>query len=247
MARNRSGGNRRICAPRPIACAGRQYRSAGADTARTDEAKRGDEKTALQQQPETVMKFVDEAPHPRGANPLLWPVSGLAKAPLPLPRRVISRPVVAWLRGLARIHGSRLCTACAMPSLTVAGAAQVGPLFRRWAPCFPFNCVHRNAHTSTKVPGSLGRQAQRVKETPGRLWPMPVISYARVWCQHVRSHVQLNGKQEARQRPLNLCSPATVSNMWHRMTQHPCGRAYAARCPLSRRPAMTWFAPCAPR
>lgn len=94
-------------------------------------------------------------------------------------------------------------------SLTVAGAAQVSPNPGWRTPCFPFNCMRRSAHTSTKVRASLGPRALVVKETPaakayrtGRR----VLSYARVWCPHMRSHVQLNGKQTA-PCALNLCCP----------------------------------------
>ena len=85
-------------------------------------------------------------------------------------------------------------------SLTVAGAAQVDPVHCRWAPCFPFNCMRTSAHTSTKVRASVGPRPGAVKETQaasayraGR----HVLSYARVWCPHMRSRVQLNGKQAA--------------------------------------------------
>ena len=98
-------------------------------------------------------------------------------------------------------------------SLTVAGAAQVDPVHCRWAPCFPFNCMRTSAHTSTKVRASLGRAPRAVKETRASTRPFHsagaacrVLSYARVWCPHMRSHVQLNGKQAAL-AALNLCCP----------------------------------------
>lgn len=98
-------------------------------------------------------------------------------------------------------------------SLTVAGAAQVDPVHCRWAPCFPFNCMRTSAHTSTKVRASLGRAPRAVKETRASARPFHsagaachVLSYARVWCPHMRSHVQLNGKQAAL-AALNLCCP----------------------------------------
>jgi len=104
-------------------------------------------------------------------------------------------------------------------SLTVAGAAQVDPIHGRWAPCFPFNCMRTSAHTSTKVRASVGPQPCAVKETQaasayraGR----HVLSYARVWCPHMHSRVQLNGKQAALRAP-NLCCPRN-------------GKRPAARC-----------------
>jgi hypothetical protein len=69
--------------------------------------------------------------------------------------------------------------------------------------------AERIAHTSTQVRARAGPRPCAVKETPasdpyrtGRR----VLSYARVWCPHMHSRVQLNGKQAAR-HALNLCCP----------------------------------------
>ncbi|AIO66021.1 putative cbiG [Burkholderia oklahomensis] len=63
----------------------------------------------------------------------------------------------------AGMRRSRRRIACAMHSLTVAGAAQVGGPRRGDAPCFPFNCVRQNPHASTKTRASVGARARRVK------------------------------------------------------------------------------------
>ncbi|VVD32727.1 protein of unknown function [Paraburkholderia dioscoreae] len=69
--------------------------------------------------------------------------------------------------------------------------------------------MRTSAHASTKVRASVGPQPAAVKKTPaasayrtGR----HVLSYARVWCPHMHSRVQLNGKQAAL-HALNLCCP----------------------------------------
>jgi hypothetical protein len=111
-------------------------------------------KAAVSRQRKSGMRYERNAASPRRSFFVFRPVSGLAKAPLPLPGRVISRPVVTCRRGLARGHRSRLRgamrTTMAPLSLTVAGAAQVDPIHGRRAPCFPFNCMRTSAHTSTR-------------------------------------------------------------------------------------------------
>jgi hypothetical protein len=149
----------------------------------------------------TVVKTVAGPPPTRSAHPLLWPVSGLAKAPLHLPARVMLflaqwLPACAALRACIEAGSASLNM---MRSLTVAGAAQVGvaahePLRR--APCFPFNCARSECAREHQI-GCECRFVVVLRQSVTqrqRLWS--VISYTCVWCPHARSRVQLNGKQE---------------------------------------------------
>jgi len=82
-----------------------------------------------------------------------------------------------------------------------------------------------------------------------------VLSYARVWCPHMRSHVQLNGKQAAR-RALNLCCPRNgkrpAAFFAPRMRfhchcprhSHECGREGKTRAAASPDTGQTRRRPC---
>ncbi|KGV63798.1 putative cbiG [Burkholderia pseudomallei MSHR4003] len=91
----------------------------------------------------------------RAANgPRVSAVSGLTKTPLHLPGRDASS---GWPRRPSGARRSRRRTARAMPSLTVAGAAQVGGPRRGDAPCFPFDCARQKPRASTETRASVGR------------------------------------------------------------------------------------------
>jgi hypothetical protein len=150
--------------------------------------------------------------------------------------------VVICRRGLARGHRSRLRSVgrCNRRhfSLTVAGAAQVDPVQCRRAPCFPFNCMRTSAHTSTKVRASVGPRPRAVKKTQAASAYRAgchVLSYARVWCPHMRSRVQLNGKQAAR-HALNLCCPRNGKRPAARCSISPAAHAFF-RCHCPANPA----------
>jgi hypothetical protein len=77
--------------------------------------------------------------------------------------------------------------------------------------------MRTSAHASTKSAcecrpaalrsqGNAGRSADRESAASPYRAGRHVLSYARVWCPHTRSRVQLNGKQAAR-FALNLCCP----------------------------------------
>ncbi|CAE6778529.1 hypothetical protein R69927_06651 [Paraburkholderia domus] len=81
------------------------------------------------------------------------------------------------------------------------------------APVSRLTACARARTRAPKVRASLGREPRPVKEAraaAGAFRPADaacrVLSYARVWCPHMRSHVQLNGKQAAL-AALNLCCP----------------------------------------
>lgn len=90
----------------------------------------------------------------RRTGPVSRPVSGLTKTPLHLPGRDASS---GWPRRPSGARRSRRRTARAMPSLTVAGAAQVGGPRRGDAPCFPFDCARQKPRASTETRASVGR------------------------------------------------------------------------------------------
>ncbi|AHI80266.1 putative cbiG [Burkholderia thailandensis E444] len=163
----------------------------------------------------------------RRTTPVSRPVSGLTKTPLHLPGRDASS---GWPRMPSGTRRSRRRTACAMPSLTVAGAAQVGEPRCGGAPCFPFDCVRQKPHASTETRASVGRAdaaRQGGQKVPPRLrrgaaardrrGPRgeaarqaarsgAVLSYARVRCPGAHSRARANGKQEAAS-PRSLCCP----------------------------------------
>jgi hypothetical protein len=87
------------------------------------------------------VRFVAVTPHPRGANPFPWPVSGLAKAPLRLPMRGMSR-TVANVGTALRTHIEDGSASQACDAFAYRCGGSTGWLGRSGvAPCFPFNCV----------------------------------------------------------------------------------------------------------
>ncbi len=187
----------------------------------------------------------------RRTTPVSRPVSGLTKTPLHLPGRDASS---GWPRMPSGTRRSRRRTACAMPSLTVAGAAQVGEPRCGGAPCFPFDCVRQKPHASTETRASVGRAdaaRQGGQKVPPRLRrgaaardrrgprgeaarqaARPALCY-RMRAFGARARTRAPGQTGNRKRPARAAcaAPATV----RRLRRAPTRVAHPAFAPLSSR------------
>lgn len=187
----------------------------------------------------------------RRTTPVSRPVSGLTKTPLHLPGRDASS---GWPRMPSGTRRSRRRTACAMPSLTVAGAAQVGEPRCGGAPCFPFDCVRQKPHASTETRASVGRAdaaRQGGQKVPPRLRrgaaardrrgprgeaarqaARPALCY-RMRAFGARARTRAPGQTGNRKRPARAAcaAPATV----RRLRRAPPRVAHPAFAPLSSR------------
>lgn len=101
-------------------------------------------------------------------SPFLWPVSGLTKAPLHLPARVMLF-LAQWLPAYTALRacveaGSASLSRCARSPLRGQHRLIVPAWSARTRACFPFNCTRRNARTSTRLGASVRAVSASVKE-----------------------------------------------------------------------------------
>ena len=99
--------------------------------------------------------------------PSLWPVSGLTKAPLHLPARVMLF-LAQWLPACTTLRacieaGSASRPRCVRSPLRGQHRWTAPASFAETGSCFPFNCARRNARASTRLGASVSAVSSSVK------------------------------------------------------------------------------------
>lgn len=114
----------------------------------------------------TVAAAVDDAPHPRGAEPLVSAgIRADEHAASPSRTHHASSGGRPHARGMRRSGAASRRAQCVR--LPLRGQHRLARLRCSQAPCFPFNCVRRRAHASTETRASVGGAGGSVKANGG--------------------------------------------------------------------------------